>query len=110
MGVGRAGRIDQRRVALNEDVGELEEGLGGAGTIVLHDVGVAPVVEDEELVELVRNADSPFLRRGENEVTMGGSDQPATEKQLGFLKSLGIKVESGLTKQQASALIDEAQK
>ena len=39
-----------------------------------------------------------------------GGDQPASERQLGYLQSLGIKVESGLTKQQASALIDEAQK
>lgn len=37
-----------------------------------------------------------------------GADVPATSKQLAFLARLGVPVEPGLTKQGASALIDEA--
>lgn len=33
-------------------------------------------------------------------------DQPATEKQLGYLKKLGVEFGEGLTKKQASNLID----
>ena len=33
---------------------------------------------------------------------------PATQKQIDYLKSLGVKVKSGLTKSDASAMIDEA--
>ena len=35
-------------------------------------------------------------------------DQPATEKQLGYLGRLGIEVHTPLTKREASALIDQA--
>ncbi|MFH1023483.1 MAG: hypothetical protein V1809_08835 [Planctomycetota bacterium] len=34
---------------------------------------------------------------------------PATPKQIGFMKKLGIEVRNGLTKREASTLIDEAQ-
>ena len=37
-----------------------------------------------------------------------GNDKPATEKQLNYLKKLGVDVSVDLTKKQASALIDEA--
>ena len=33
---------------------------------------------------------------------------PATEKQLGYLKTLGVTVPEGVTKQQASKLIEDA--
>lgn len=35
-------------------------------------------------------------------------DQPATEKQLGYLSRLGVAVSKALTKREASALIDQA--
>ena len=35
----------------------------------------------------------------------GNGDVPATEKQIGYLKSLGVEVLAGLTKKQASELI-----
>lgn len=35
------------------------------------------------------------------------SDVPATEKQLGYLKSLGADVPAGMTKQQASKMIEQ---
>ncbi len=35
--------------------------------------------------------------------------QPATAKQLGFLKDLGVEVKPGLSSKEASALIKEAQ-
>lgn len=34
-------------------------------------------------------------------------DQPATGKQIGFLKRLGVEISQGLTKEHASALIDQ---
>ena len=38
----------------------------------------------------------------------GSASQPATPKQIGYLKSLKVKIEPGLTKARASELIDEA--
>ncbi len=35
-------------------------------------------------------------------------DEPATAKQLGFLKDLGVEVKPGLSRKEASALITEA--
>ena len=37
------------------------------------------------------------------------TDQSATPKQLSFLKRLGVEIDAGLTKRDASKLIDEAQ-
>ena len=37
---------------------------------------------------------------------VSNGDVPATEKQLGYLKKLGVEVTPGLTKKQASELID----
>jgi len=34
-------------------------------------------------------------------------DYPATEKQLAYLKNLGVEADANMTKQQASSLIDE---
>ena len=39
----------------------------------------------------------------------GNGDAPATEKQIGFLKQLGVEAPAGCTKREASRLIDEAQ-
>ena len=39
----------------------------------------------------------------------GNGDEPATEKQLGFLKRLNVEVQEGISKQEASRLIDQAQ-
>ena len=39
----------------------------------------------------------------------GNGDEPATEKQLGFLKTLKVEVPAGVSKREASRLIDEAQ-
>jgi len=38
-----------------------------------------------------------------------GESHPATEKQIGFLKRLGVSVPVGLSKREASRMIDEAQ-
>ena len=48
--------------------------------------------------------------RAVNDSGIANGEQPATEKQIGYLKSLGVEVSAGLTKKQASGLIDEAQK
>ncbi len=40
----------------------------------------------------------------------GSDEQPATAKQIGFLRRLGVKdIPAGLSKREASRLIDEAQ-
>jgi len=39
----------------------------------------------------------------------GNGDEPATEKQLGFLKKLKVELPANLSKREASRLIDEAQ-
>ncbi len=39
----------------------------------------------------------------------GNGDMPATEKQLGYLAKLGVQVPAGVSKREASRLIDEAQ-
>jgi len=36
-----------------------------------------------------------------------GSDVPATEKQLGYLRSLGVEIPERLSKREASELIDQ---
>lgn len=36
-----------------------------------------------------------------------GGDEPATERQLSYLKNLGVQVDGKLTKKKASAMIDE---
>ena len=43
-----------------------------------------------------------------SQVSEDSANEPATEKQLEFLKDLGVEVEPGLTKQEASDLISEA--
>ena len=47
---------------------------------------------------------SEFRRNAVND----GDDTQATSKQISYLKRLGVEVTAGLTKQQASELIDEA--
>ena len=44
----------------------------------------------------------------DDQVSLGG-ELPATDKQLGYLKALGVKVPEKLSKLEASRLIDEAQ-
>jgi hypothetical protein len=39
---------------------------------------------------------------------VNNGDEPATEKQIAYLKRMGIEPPHGLTKQSASALIDES--
>ncbi|MCL4216535.1 MAG: DUF3072 domain-containing protein [Candidatus Hydrogenedentes bacterium] len=36
-----------------------------------------------------------------------GGDEPATDRQLSYLKNLGVQVNGNLTKKKASAMIDE---
>ena len=55
-----------------------------------------------------RSPAGPILRWGLRAASVNG-EQPATSKQLGYLKVLGVEVPAELTKQCASELIDEAQ-
>ena len=42
--------------------------------------------------------------------TSGSSDGPATDKQKGYLKDLGIAFEESITKKEASEMIDQSKK
>ena len=44
-----------------------------------------------------------------NGLSNGNGEQPATEKQIDFLKRLKVEVRAGVSKRDASRLIDEAQ-
>ena len=48
-------------------------------------------------------------RSNGNRHSNGNGDDLATEKQIGFLKKLGVTVPAGVSKREASRLIDEAQ-
>lgn len=65
-------------------------------------LAIVEQVGKDERVERMQSG-SGHASRAESGVV---SDQPATEKQLGYLKKLGVEFGEGLTKQQASALID----
>ncbi len=72
---------------------------------------VASVVEqvgkDLRMGEILRREGNAF--NGSNGWN-GSDEQPATAKQIGFLRRLGVKdIPAGLSKREASRLIDEAQ-
>ena len=50
-----------------------------------------------------------LMNRRSNGNGYGNGEQPATEKQIDFMKSLGIEVPDRCSKRAASRLIDEAQ-
>jgi hypothetical protein len=47
-------------------------------------------------------------RIGTREYSNGNGDSPATDKQIGYMRKLGIPVPENLTKREASRLIDGA--
>lgn len=50
-----------------------------------------------------------FARRDDaRRVSLSNGDRPASEKQVEYLKRLGVTIPEGLTRKQASNLIDEA--
>ncbi len=59
------------------------------------------------LQEVNKDARTEKIQTGRGNGNENGSS-PATEKQIGYLKKLGVEVAPGLTKREASALIDEA--
>lgn len=63
-------------------------------------LGIVEQVGKDARVEKMHSAD----RVNGNGVNNG--EMPATKKQLGFLKKLGVEVTPGLSKRQASELID----
>ena len=58
----------------------------------------------QEVNKDIRMAQIRAERNGDNS---NGDAAPATVRQKNYLKRLGVKIPAGLTKQQASALIDE---
>ena len=70
-------------------------------------------VGDGELASLIVQQIGKDLRTSQIQNTSGNSgngngEQTATPKQLAYLKRLGVPFEEGISKQQASELIDEA--
>ncbi len=73
---------------------------------------VHTVVKSAEVVAAIieqvgKDTRCGWLMASEGNGSNGGSEQPATEKQLGYLKSLGVEIPEGLTKKEASELIDQ---
>lgn len=64
---------------------------------------VEQVAKDARIEKMARE------RQGQDAARAEAGEQPATEKQLSYLEALGVEVRKGLTKQEASRLIDEAQ-
>ena len=58
------------------------------------------------LQELNKDARTEKIQNGRANGNGDGSS-PATEKQIGYLKKLGVEAPTSLTKREASALIDE---
>ncbi|OHB49702.1 MAG: hypothetical protein A2Y10_05970 [Planctomycetes bacterium GWF2_41_51] len=56
------------------------------------------------LQEMRKDARAAAIQKGYK------TDMPATPKQLSYLKGLGIEISEGLTKKQASKLIEDAEK
>lgn len=69
----------------------IKEKIGNENTAVAL---LAEVSKDRRMVEIRQERDNPVR-------------EPATEKQLSFMKKLGMKCPKNLTKQEASALLDE---
>ena len=66
-------------------------------------------VQDEQLAATILKEIAKDRRMMEIAAKNNGSaNEPATPKQIGYLKKLGVKIEPGLTKQKASELIDNA--
>jgi|GEM_PF-5969201 len=56
------------------------------------------------LQEMRKDARTAAMQKGYK------NDMPATSKQLGYLKGLGVEIPENLTKKQASKLIEDAKK
>ena len=55
------------------------------------------------LEQIGKDRRTKFIQHGMNQE----SDAPATDKQLKYLERLGVEFSDGITKQEASALIEE---
>ncbi len=89
---------------------EMKDRVGMYVSLARH---ITPMVEDvygvailQEIGKDVRCDRCIANRNGENGNSNG--DQPATPKQIDYLKALGVDFAEGVTKKQASQLIDEA--
>ncbi|MFA5033807.1 MAG: hypothetical protein WC614_12420 [bacterium] len=68
-----------------------------------------PEAKDKETIALAIMQELAKDRRMEEIKANGGNgDKPATPKQIAYMKKLGITPDEGMTKQEASKLIDEA--
>ena len=56
------------------------------------------------LQEIAKDLRMDRIEQGRNS---NGKDAPATTKQIAYLKSLGVKAQAGISKREASQLIDQ---
>lgn len=66
-----------------------------------------PETKDKETIALAIMQELAKDRRME-EIKANGNGSKPTPKQIAYLKRLGVKTSEGITKQEASKLIDEA--
>lgn len=70
---------------------------------------VAEVGKHLRVAQMAEERQRRFNGNGNGNANPNGDEQPATQRQLGYLKHLGVDIPKGLTKKQASSLIDESQ-
>ncbi len=64
-------------------------------------------VADDKLATVLLQEIAKDMRMDRMEKNGNGKDKPATEKQIAYLKSLGVEAKPGLSKREASLLIDQ---
>ncbi|MGC9454936.1 MAG: hypothetical protein ACP5HU_08720 [Phycisphaerae bacterium] len=57
--------------------------------------------------EVAKDRRMEYVRNDRQSAANGNGSEPATEKQREYLSDLGVKVKPGLTKQEASAMLDK---
>jgi len=85
-------RLDAAKKAIDDIAAHIEEGIDKKGYLIIADA----IRQGFDL--LVSALGQP----------PSGMDEPATEKQIAFLKRLGVEIPENLTKREASRMIDDA--
>ncbi len=95
--------MDTEKYARVEEYLEVYERVN---TVVKHAEVVAAIIE-----QVGKDTRCGWLMNGRsngNGHANGNGDEPATERQIGFMKQLNIDIPAGCTKREASKLIDES--
>lgn len=65
-------------------------------------------VNDDHVASVIVQELAKDARMSKPRPASGGQNGPATDKQLEYLRNLGVTIPAGLTKQEASSMIDAA--